>query len=47
MKMKVKTVKDDFYKMQKRLQMIDGKSVDVGVMAAGEMAWLSAIHEYG
>lgn len=47
MKMKVKTVKDDFYKMQKRLQLIDGKSVDVGVMAVGEMAWLAAIHEYG
>ncbi len=47
MKVKVKTVKDDFYKLEKRMESIDGKSVDVGVMAAGEMGWLAAIHEYG
>lgn len=46
MSIKVKTVKDDFYKMQKGLQSLNGTSVDVGVFD-GEHAWLASIHEYG
>lgn len=43
---KVKTVKDDFYKMGKRFESLNGTSVDVGVLE-GEHAWLASIHEYG
>ncbi len=46
MSVKVKTIKDDFYKMGKRLESLNGTSVDVGVLE-GEHAWLAAIHEYG
>lgn len=46
MSIKVKTVKDDFYKMGKRFESLNGTSVDVGVLE-GEHAWLASIHEYG
>lgn len=46
MSIKVKTVKDDFYKMGKSFESLNGTSVDVGVLE-GEHAWLAAIHEYG
>lgn len=47
MGVKVKTIRDDFYKLEKRMESLNGKSVDVGVLAAGEMGWLAGIHEYG
>ena len=42
-----KTVKDDFPKMEKSIEALNGKKVDVGVLDGGENAWLAAIHEYG
>lgn len=45
MGVKWKTTKNDFPKMQARLEQIDGKKVSVGVL--GEQAWLASIHEYG
>ena len=46
MKVHVKTVKDDLYKMERAATEIEGKKVNVGVLD-GENAWLAAIHEYG
>lgn len=46
MKVHVKTVKDDLYKMERAATEIEGKKVNVGVLG-GENAWLAAIHEYG
>lgn len=45
MGVKWKTTKNDFPKMQARLERLDGKKVSAGVF--GEQAWLAAIHEYG
>ncbi len=45
MGVKWKTTKNDFPKMQARLERLDGKKVSVGVL--GEQAWLASIHEYG
>lgn len=45
MGVKFKTVKNDFPKMQKELEALNGKKVQVGVF--GEQAWLAGIHEYG
>lgn len=47
MKTKVKTVKDNFYKLEEKFETINGMSVDVGVLGGGEMAWLASIHEFG
>ena len=44
---KIKTVKDDFYKLEKGLRDVGGKSVNVGVLGGGEEAYLAGIHEYG
>lgn len=41
-----RTTRNDFPKIVKELNLIDGKSVEVGVFN-GEHAWLAAIHEYG
>lgn len=43
----IKTVKNDFPKMEKELNNLNGKKVKVGVLGGGEQAWLAAIHEYG
>ena len=45
MKLKFKTVKNDFPKMEQSLRLIEGKNITVGVK--GEHAWLASIHEYG
>lgn len=45
MGIKIKTVKNDFPKMEAALQIIDGSNINVGVQ--GEHAWLAGIHEYG
>lgn len=42
---KIKTVKDNFYKMERACKVLDGKRVNV--FADGEHAALAAIHEYG
>ncbi|MBR6613180.1 MAG: hypothetical protein IKK84_00245 [Clostridia bacterium] len=47
MSVKVTTIKNDFYKMEKTLNDLKGVSVNVGVLGGGEQAWLAAIHEYG
>lgn len=41
-----KTGKDDFPKMLKRIKVVDGTSVECGVLQ-GEHAWLAGIHEHG
>lgn len=43
----IKTLKNDFPKMEKELNSLNGKKVKVGVLGGGEQAWLAAIHEYG
>lgn len=40
------TVKNEFPEMKRRMELIDGKGVEVGVIR-GEHAWLAPIHEYG
>lgn len=47
MGVKWKTTKNEFPKMQARLQRLDGKKVSVGVLGGGEQTWLASIHEYG
>lgn len=37
---------DGFPEMKKRLEEINGQSVEVGVLK-GKDAWLASIHEYG
>lgn len=46
MAVKHTTIKNDFADIKKQLGIIDGTSVEVGVIK-GENAWLAAIHEYG
>lgn len=45
-KAKYKTKGDGFPSMKRRLDAINGTSVEVGVLQ-GEHAWLASIHEYG
>lgn len=45
MAVKIKTVKNEFPKMEAKLEILNGKTINVGVQ--GEHAWLAAIHEYG
>ena len=40
------TKRDNFPKLKKKLNALDGKSVEVGVLR-GEHKWLAGIHEYG
>lgn len=40
------TKHNDFPSMRKRVDAINGKGVEVGVLQ-GEHAWLASIHEYG
>ena len=47
MGVKWKTTKNDFPKMQARIEQLDGKKVSVGVLGGGEQTWLASIHEYG
>lgn len=46
MKVKYKTKRDDFPSMKKRLEVLNGTGVEVGVLQ-GSNAWLASIHEYG
>lgn len=46
MKVKFKTIKNDFPKMEMAIKSMSGKSIEVGAIQ-GEHAWLAAIHEYG
>lgn len=46
MRVKYKTVDDDFPSMKRKLEAISGSAVEVGVLQ-GESAWLASIHEYG
>lgn len=41
-----KTVKNDFPKVKKQVDLINGTGIEVGVLQ-GEHAWLASIHEYG
>ena len=43
---KMKTLKNDFPKMEKSIADLNGLKVNVGVLE-GEHAWLASIHEYG
>lgn len=47
MGVKIKTVKNDFPLMEKSLEKLHGKKVNVGHLDGGEQAWLAGIHEYG
>lgn len=42
-----KVVKDDLPKMEKSLNFLSNKKVNVGYLEASEQAWLAGIHEYG
>lgn len=42
-----KTTKNDFPKMERAIQGLNGKKVSVGVLGGGEQSWLASIHEYG
>ena len=46
MGIKYKTIKDEFPEMIKRMESLNGRKVEVGVLE-GENAWLASIHEYG
>lgn len=46
MGVKIKTIKDDFYKMKKTANALNGRKINVGVLT-GEHTWLAGIHEYG
>lgn len=46
MGVKHKTIRNDFPKMQKEIELADGTAVEVGVLK-GESKWLASIHEYG
>ena len=41
-----KTVKNDFPEMKKRIELLNGEGIEVGVLK-GESKWLASIHEYG
>lgn len=47
MGVKIKTIKDDFPKMEKSLKVLGKHTINVGHLDGGEQAWLAAIHEYG
>lgn len=47
MGVKWKTKKNEFPKMERSLQRLNGKKVSVGVLGGGEQSWLASIHEYG
>lgn len=47
MGVKIKTSKNDFYKIEQAAKKLNGKKVMVGVLGGGENAWLASIHEYG
>lgn len=45
-KVKITTKKDEFPKMERSIEDLNGMKVNVGVFK-GENAWLASIHEYG
>ena len=47
MSAKIKTVKNDFPKMEKSLKALSNHNINVGHLDGGEQAWLAGIHEYG
>ena len=47
MAVKWKTTKNNFPKMERSIENLDGKKVSVGVLGGGENSWLASIHEYG
>lgn len=47
MSVKIRTIKNDFPKIEASLNGINGKKVNVGVLGGGEQTWLAGIHEYG
>lgn len=47
MAFKYKVIKNEFPKMERTLQKLDGRNVNVGHLDGGEQAWSAAIHEYG
>lgn len=46
MKIKYKTVKNEFPKMLSSVKALNNKRIEIGAIE-GESAWLAAIHEYG
>lgn len=46
MKIKFKTIKNDFPKMEMAIKSMSNRSIEVGAIE-GEHSWLAAIHEYG
>ena len=46
MRIKYKTIKNEFPKMEMAIKSMSGKSIEVGAIQ-GESAWLASIHEYG
>lgn len=46
-KVNVKTIKDDFYRIEKSVVGVGDKTVNVGILGGGEQAYIAAIHEYG
>lgn len=46
MKMRYRTVKNEFPKIVASIEALGGKSIEVGAIE-GEHSWLAAIHEYG
>lgn len=46
MKVKFKTIKNEFPKMEMAMKSMSDRSIEVGAIQ-GEHAWLAAIHEYG
>lgn len=47
MGVRLRTTRNEFPRMERALQQLDGKKVSVGVLGGGENAWLASIHEYG
>lgn len=47
MGVKIRTKKNEFPKMEKEFNSLNGKKIQVGVLGGGENAWLAGIHEYG
>lgn len=46
MPVRIRTVKDEFPKVERSIEDLNGLKVNVGILG-GEHAWLAAIHEYG
>lgn len=44
---KRKSIRNNFYQMEKEIKDLRGKKIVVGYLGGGEQAWLASIHEYG